>query len=119
VIEHLQRYQLAKEQATRSNRNLLQFGAAIATFLAIGAGSGSVLALADSVAARENESLSLPSWAIAALVAEVIAIVLVVLFLSLLLFEAFSLRREAERQADEHLKALISEDPDRYWPQSE
>ena len=68
TLSGLQGFQLAKARAERCNRNLLQYGAAIATLLGISAGTGSMLALADSMS--KAESRPLPEWAQLTLIAE-------------------------------------------------
>ena len=116
VRSDLRGYHLAREEATRHNRNLLQYGAAIATALGIGAGSGSIFALADSVAKTQDSAVSLPDWAVALLAGLVAILALAVVVLLFLLYGTFMLRRRAEQDMDTHLSRLIDADPARYWP---
>jgi hypothetical protein len=115
LLRTLQGYQLAKEQASRCNRNLLQYGAAIATILGISAGSGSIFALAESVGQTEGTG-GLPSWAVGMLVGELMIVGLLMLVLLTVLYRTFSKRDQAEREADNYLSTLIALGPDRYWP---
>src|SRR5207248_652263 len=60
-VEALQGWRLAQEAASRSNRNLLQYGAGIAAILGIAAGSGGILAVANSLQkAQQGASAQLP-----------------------------------------------------------
>ena len=92
LLRNLQGYQLAKEQANRCNRNLLQYGAAIATILGIAAGSGSIFALADSVGKTGEPEQSLPAWALGMLLAGALILCLFLALLLSQLYRTFSLR---------------------------
>jgi hypothetical protein len=116
VLSDLQGYHQASEEASRQNRNLLQYGAAAATALGIGAGSGSIFALADSVAKTQDSAASLPGWGVALLAGEVTVLGVAVVVLLVLLCRAYVLRRRAEQDADAYLARLIAAEPARYWP---
>ena len=61
----LQGWHKAKEAATRYNRNLLQYGATVAAALGIEAGSGGIIAIANSLPKTAEESgNTLPTWAL-------------------------------------------------------
>lgn len=99
-------WRLSVERANRHNRNVLQYGAAIAALFGIGAGSGGVLALAKAV--KPGSDALIPDWLlfVALLLAAVVGIGLAVL-----LYKAFRGRVQAERDADRLLGEFIEVAP--------
>ena len=106
-VAALQGWRLAEEAASRSNRNLLQYGAGIAAVLGIAAGSGGILAVADSLRKAQDASAQLPGSLAAMFVVVDVVAALLTLILFGLLIDAFMQRRDAEALADRYMKKLI------------
>ncbi len=119
LVPALQGWHRAKDEASRYNRNLLQYAAGIAAVLGIGAGSGGLFAVAGALIRTEETSRSLPDWAFVILVVAGIVVGVLSLILLAFLAIAFSRRRTAEQHADGYLARLIEVDPDRSWSKDE
>ena len=116
MVKELQRWHLAREAASRHNRDLLQYGAAFAAVLGIEAGSGGILAVATALT---SDGDSLPTE-VGAILLAVLAIGVVFAVVSgALLIGAFRRRRAAERRADNSLENLIGHAPERFLPKEE
>lgn len=63
LVSELQGWHRAKDQATRYNRNLLQYAAAIAAVFGIGAGGGGIIAVAGALSQIDEGSQSVADWA--------------------------------------------------------
>jgi len=113
-VQDLEDWHLAREEANRYNRNLLQYGAAVAAVFGIGAGSGSVLALANAQT-EEGENMAL-LWGAIGLAGAVLVFSVILAFL---LVAAFQQRRSAERRADESHRKLVRHAPERFLPKQE
>src|SRR5436309_2859504 len=116
-VEAMQGWRLAQEAASRSNRNLLQYGAGIAAVLGIAAGSGGVLAVANSLHKAQDASAQLPGLAALFVVVDVVTFLLTLILFGLLL-DAFTRRRDAEAQADKYMKRLIEFEYDHFLSES-
>jgi hypothetical protein len=105
-------WRVALAQAERANRNLIQYAAAFAAVLGIGAGSGGVFAMAKAIN-KSGDGQLVPDWVLtgAFIVAAVTAVVLVCL-----LWSAYRNRRRAERSADQHYGGLIQKRPELFLP---
>ena len=118
-ILELQGWHRAKEAASRHNRNLLQYAAAIAVVLGIEGSSGGIFAVAIALLMAGETTVAigalLPRWAMWVLGGVGIAGVVVVALLASLLIWAFLCRQKAERQADCHRNNIIRLDPG-YFP---
>ena len=133
-IPELQGWHRAKESASRPNRNLLQYAAAIAVVLGVEGGSGGILAVAlalwkagattgattEATTQATNEASTwvfgalagfLPGWAMWTIVGVVSTGVVAVVLLTALLIRALWYRQEAELQANDHRHNLIAIDP--------
>ncbi len=119
LVSALQGWHRAKDQATRYNRNLLQYAAAIAAVLGIGAGGGGIIAVAGALSQIDEGSQSVADWAKWILVVVAIVVSTASVILVSLLVRAFRLRRAAEYLADEHLAKLIDLQPDHFFPEAE
>jgi O-antigen/teichoic acid export membrane protein len=108
LVTALQAWQKARDEAARYNRNLLQYAASIAAVLGIGAGSGGLFAVANSLPEAHGDIAVIGLMA-AAGVAAVIAVPLV-----LLLAWAFRKRGQAETAAVSRMNDLIEIDPKRF-----
>jgi hypothetical protein len=115
----LRGWHLAKEAASRHNRNLLQYGAGIAAVLGIEAGSGGVFAIANGLTKVGGASASLPWWTWVILGGVSIVAGTTFAILVGFLVRAFLLRRAAEQKADDHLAKVIALAPDRFLPREE
>ena len=113
-VQDLEEWHLAREEANRYNRNLLQYGAAVAAVFGIGAGSGSVLALAS--AQNDQGETSALLWGGGGLAG---ALLVFSVILAFLLVHAFRQRRSAERRADEYHRKLVRHAPERFLPKQE
>ena len=119
VVHELQAWHLAREAASRCNRNLLQYAAGLAAVLGISAGGGGMIAVANSLGATRlpvgdgSESLvsmdTLIGWI-------VVATIVVGLVLLILLILTFRERQASEHQTDDHLKKLIALAPRWFEP---
>jgi hypothetical protein len=111
-VFELSAWRVARQQARRANRNLLQYAGSFAALIGIGAGTGGVFAMAKAVN-KSTETQIVPGWALMAalVVASIFAVGLL-----LLIWSAYRTRRTAERHADEHLRHLISIRPHHFLP---
>ena len=143
-IPELQGWHRAKESASRHNRNLLQYAAAIAVVLGVEGGSGGILAVAlalwkagatteattqattEATTQATNEASTwvfgalagfLPGWAMCTIVGVVGTGVLAVVLLTALLIRALWYRQKSERQADSHRDNIIAMDPNYFPPE--
>ncbi|MBI4298703.1 MAG: hypothetical protein HY666_02985 [Chloroflexi bacterium] len=103
---------IANEAAKRYDRNLLQYGGAMAAIVGVFGGSGGVFAIAISVQQAEF----LPLWLIWADLA--IGSILFVM-LGILLLYSLLRRRTCENEAEKSLKQIIAEDYKRFLPGAE
>ena len=106
-------WQIAKDRATRYNRNLLQFGAAIAGVVGIFAGSAGVFAMAQRIQPTAANSLT---YTLACLTAAGIVFFLILL---IGLVGSFNARNRYEKIAEETLRQIVLHDPDRFLPNKE
>jgi hypothetical protein len=115
LVPALRGWHLAKEQARRYNRNLLQYAAGVVALLGIGSGTGAVIAVAQGLEGNQDTD------DVSSLVILIIAAVVAAIALPFIVFlaRAFWLRGEAERDVADHLSELIALDPDRFWPSEE
>jgi hypothetical protein len=119
LVTELQGWHLAKEEASRHNRNFLQYAAGLAAALGINVGGGGMLAIAKSLnearpGAAGTRLTFLPldtpiDWILA-------VAMLVGLILLILLLQTFAKRQAAERRADRHLERLIAISPHWFEP---
>ncbi len=107
-------WNVAKGKAERANRNLLQYGGALAAMLGISAGSSGIWAI---VKAMPNGSDFLDQF-IPCFVAAFCGAALFVGFLFLGLVASFRKRGQFEREADQFLKQIIALYPERFLPKS-
>lgn len=115
LVPALQGWHRAKERADLQNRNLLQFGAGIATVLGIAAGSSGLFA----VASRLQDGSELPLWAIVILGTLGLVLAIVGVVLTAYLVRAFQARRAAEHDAEDYFARLIALVPDHFLPKVE
>ena len=116
TVVHLERFHRARERSSRCNRNLLQYGAALMAVIGIALGTGSVLALARSLAEAQGDAALFPDWGLGVLIGIGSALAALALLLFLLLCQAFLSRLGAEHAADAALAELIRAEPERYLP---
>ena len=114
IVAPLQEWHGATEAASRNNRNLIQYGAALAGLIGIEAGFGGVVAVALSVADSAQDG-PLYGWVIGLAVAGFILGVM----LAVLVVRAFHERHAAEQRADAAMRTLITHMPDRFLPGTE
>jgi hypothetical protein len=119
VVHELQAWRLAREAATRCNRNLLQYAAGLAAVLGISAGGGGMIAVANSLGAARSPAgdagaLGLSMDVVIGWI--VFATIFVGLALLILLIVSFKERRAAERKTAEHLEKLIALAPQWFEP---
>ncbi len=115
-VSDLCEWRVLSDDATRLNRNLIQYAASIGALLGIGAGSGGIFALADAVSSAGSQTL--PSAIVAFVGASGVFIFVFGVGLLFLLVRAFRGRTRIEREADEHLRRLIYQKPDQFLPAS-
>lgn len=115
-VEALQGWHHAREEASRHNRNLLQYAGGIIAVLSIGAGSGSVFALAGSLSQASEDSQALPDWAASILAVAAAVVVVFTVALTLLLIRSFIQRHNSERAVDHWRAELITQAPERFMP---
>jgi protein-S-isoprenylcysteine O-methyltransferase Ste14 len=101
-------WHIAREKADRLNRNLLQYGAAMAAVIGVFGASGGVFALAFSV---QREGAELPLGIVWTTVA--IGLLLFVI-LGGFLISAFRERGKREREVEEKFEQISREDPDAF-----
>ena len=106
-------WQIAKDRANRYNRNLLQFGAAIAGVVGIFAGSAGVFAMAQRIQTTSDPSLT---WTLACLTS---AGTFFFLILLIGLMGSFNARNRYEKMAEETLRQIVLHDPNRFLPNKE
>jgi hypothetical protein len=120
--EELRGWHRAKEAAKRHNRNLLQYGAGVAAAFGVGAGSGGVLAVANSLTPEGIGSIELGSflfWVLGSVFSlSYVTIALAAIQAVLLVFTFFK-RQAAEREAMGHLENLIALLPYHFLPARE
>ena len=110
VVQALQGWQIAKERASRANRDLLQFAAGITAVLGIVAGSGGIFAVATAVTPNDGTQLfSIDLLKLLMAVGFALSVVL-----GLMLVGSFQKRRREERTMDEYLGRLIGLRPDAF-----
>lgn len=102
-------YYVAREDAKRHNRNLLQFAGGIAAVTGISSGSGGILYVAnalatDSASGSEVVHPDVFGWILGIAICAVIV-------LAVGLFVAYRKRGTAESKAAKHLGALMRSDP--------
>ena len=138
----LAQWRLSFERANRCNRDLMQYAAATAALLGIGAGSGGLAMLAKSVerpvqqAASQSPPMptaSLPptvptampttvataqAWAEPVLSAVIVVCIAGAILLILGLAYTFLQRLRAEREADDHLDKLVRAKPENFLPKA-
>lgn len=108
LVSALQAWQKARDAANRYNRNLLQYAASIAAVLGIGAGSGGIFAVADSLPEAQGDIAVIGLVASVAVAGGIAAPIL------LLLVGTFWKRGRAERDAASRMDDLIAIDPKRF-----
>ena len=113
VVVALQDWHEARESANRHNRNLLQYGGALAALFGIVTGFGGIVTVAIGVGERGGTP-----FGVAAVVVGAAGIVLGAL-LVLAIVRAFRERQLAEERAAEMLRILIRHDPERFMPREE
>ena len=113
VVLALQEWHEARESANRHNRNLLQYGAALATLFGLEAGFGGIVTVAISLGKGGGTP-----YFVAAVVIGAAGIVLGALG-ALAMVRAFRERKLAEERAAETLRVLIRHDPERFMPREE
>ena len=113
VVLALEEWHEARESANRHNRNLLQYGAAIATVFGIAVGFGGIA----SVAISTGDGNGTP-YLVAAGIIGAIGFVLGALG-AFAIVRAFRARRSAEERAAQTLRVLIRHDPERFMPREE
>ena len=106
TVEALRSWTLAKEAASRYNRNLLQYAASFAAALGVESGSWGILAVAKSL---ENGGKF--SWLDGLLLGIMAITGVIAVGMSFLLARAYTKREEAEKQVALHLSKLIELDP--------
>jgi hypothetical protein len=115
LVQELQTWRLARESASRCNRNLLQYAAGLAAVLGISAGGGGMIAVASALQTKLGEDTGLLQ--LDTLVGSmVVATILTGLVLLVLLVGTFRHRQAAERLSDEHLTRLIALAPQWFQP---
>lgn len=108
LVSALQAWQKARDAANRYNRNLLQYAASIAAVLGIGAGSGGIFAVADSLPEAQGDIAVIGLVASVAVAGGIAAPIL------LLLVGTFWKRGRAERDAASRMDELIAINPERF-----
>ena len=81
LVTTLREWRGAREAASRSNRNLLQYGAAFAALMGILTGVGGVVAVAMSVAENNSRDAQFGFWFLGLVVAGMILGVMLALLL--------------------------------------
>lgn len=115
LVTTLREWRGAREAASRSNRNLLQYGAAFAALMGILTGVGGVVAVAMSVAENNSRDAQFGFWFLGLVVAGMILGVM----LALLLVKSYRERRLAEGRVDAAIDKLIPLTPERFLPRGE
>ena len=116
MVPIVQAWLEAKDKSERYNRNLMQYGAAIAAVLSILAGSGGIFAVANAL---RMEGGSLPFWAWIILGVITVVGIAALFLLLILLFFSFLRRKEAEADAVRERGNLIAQDHTRFLPTSQ
>ena len=106
------RWNAAKAKAERANRNLLQYGGALAAMLGISAGSSGIWAI---VKAMPSDSSFLDQF-LPCFVAAFCGAGLFVGVLFLGLLNSYRSRGQFEKQADEYLAQIVKMYPERFLP---
>ena len=115
-IPTLRAWYTAKDEAEHYNRNLMQYGTAVAAVLSILAGSGGIFAVANAL---KTESGSLPAWALMILwLVSIVGTIALVLLLGLLV-HSFLHRSKAEKAVEESRGSLIDADLTPFLPTSQ
>ena len=114
LVSGLREWHGAREAAGRSNRNLLQYGAALAALIGIETGFGGVVAVAMSVAETTNDT-PFGLWILGLVVAGLILGTM----LALLIVKSYRDRRLAEQRVDAAVDKLIPLSPERFLPRGE
>ena len=111
---------MCRELADRANRNMMQFGAATAAILGIGAALVGLLATADAIVINAADSNGEPPNEIRLFVMYlVVGIFAISLVSALLTVFAYTIRGRAENRAAKHLNTLILLEPKSFLPNSE
>lgn len=117
TLEYLVTWQLAKEQAKRRNRNLLQYAAGLTAVLGIIAGTTSLQLVARSLDNSIATSWRFRSWNFENVVMS--ACVIAALVLLLLVIYTFFRRLRSDAEADKALGNLIVEMPQWFQPKED
>jgi hypothetical protein len=112
LVEALQGWHRAKEADSRSNRNLLQYGAMVAGALGIETGSGGVVSIASALG-------TLPWWGPIHFMSMTVIMVIIGVVGAVLTLRAYHLRSEAEKEVERYAIQLIGLRPDRFLPDAD
>lgn len=104
----------AKAKAERANRNLLQYGGALAAMLGISAGSSGIWAIVKAMPSSDFLEPFVPCFVAAFCGA---GLFVGILFLGLV--NSFRNRGKFERQADEYFAQIVKLYPERFLPKSD
>ncbi len=112
-ISVVQDWNKARDEAEHYNRNLMQYGAAVAAVLTLLAGSGGIFAVATAVKVEDNPFFL---WAVGILGGLGVVATIALVILMVMLVQSFVRRKEAEEAVEEHRRSLIGDDPTRFLP---
>jgi hypothetical protein len=119
LVWELQGWHLAKEAASRHNRNFLQYAAGLAAVLGINVGGGGMLAIAKSLreASGRPDGPTVSFLPLNTPIDWILAVAMLVgAALLLLVTWTFMRRQAAEGRAERHLERLIALAPQWFEP---
>ncbi len=109
----LKKWYKAKDEADHYNRNLMQYGGAVAAVLTILAGSGGIFAVATAVKVEGNPYFV---WAAAILGGVSVVGTIALFILTGMLVHSFIRRGKAEKAVDKNRRRLINEEIAAFLP---
>ncbi len=109
----LKKWYKAKDEADHYNRNLMQYGGAVAAVLTILAGSGGIFAVATAVKVEGNPYFV---WAATILGGVSVVGTIALVILTVMLVHSFGRRRKAEKAVDKNRRSLIDEEIGPFLP---
>ena len=112
-ISTVQKWYKAKDEADHYNRNLMQYGGAVAAVLTILAGSGGIFAVATAVKVEGNPYFV---WAATILGGVSVVGTIALVILTVMLVHSFVRRGRAEKAVDKNRRNLINEEIAAFLP---
>ncbi len=109
----LKKWYKAKDEADHYNRNLMQYGGAVAAVLTLLAGSGGIVAVATAVKVEDNRFFF---WTVGILGGLGVVVTIALVILTVMLVHSFVRRKEAEEAVEKNRRSLIGDDPTLFLP---